>query len=277
MQDAETIRWLDGHLATNPQSPAVDLKYFSAYVPEFGFKFGVERLHNMKERMPYVVITSVIPPGSLYQSPPRNGPDVHMFLDYDVDSPWNSIQFLEEMLEYVNLPISERFGFIIDVKGVRINGNTVSVVDVGWAFCPIQVSLVNEDGSFSSFVNSGLHALPLWQGPVLSDLVQYACRTEDPYTVLSNERSLKKLEPASVIVRVHDKQREQIPVLGDYRGLNNQYLPQGDRDLAKYAFSVEKHRQTQNQQARVGAAPSMTLGEMKSKIVQAVSARFDLK
>jgi hypothetical protein len=66
MQDNETIRWLDRQLTTNPQSPTVDLKYFSAYVPDFGFKFGVERLHNLKERMPHIIITSIIPPGSLY-------------------------------------------------------------------------------------------------------------------------------------------------------------------------------------------------------------------
>lgn len=45
------------------------------------------------------------------------------------------------MLEYSNLPVSERIGFIIDVKGVKFNGKKVDIVDVGWTFYPIQTVL----------------------------------------------------------------------------------------------------------------------------------------
>jgi hypothetical protein len=177
------------------------------------------------------------------------------------------------MLEFSNLPVSERIGFVIDVKGVKVNGDSVQIVDVGWAFFPIQVTLQNEDMTFSNYVNTGLYSVPLWQGAVKQDLINYATRTDNPYNLLRKEKSLKKLDNASVILRLHDKQRETFPVTGDYRNLNNSYLPQNN--LAKQAFSLDKLRMSDSL-ARVGAAPSMTLGEMKSKIVHALSKRYNL-
>lgn len=274
MRDPEIIGWLDKQLTTNPASPTVDLKYFSAYVPELGFRFGIERLHGLKERIPHICITSIMPPGSLYNVPAKNGPDVHMFLDYDVQSPWSSIQFLEDMLEYSNLPVTERIGFLVDVKGVKFSGGQVQVVDVAWTFFPIQVMLENEDHSYSHYINSGLFSVPLWQGPVRADLVRYAARTDNPFSMLQQDRSLKRLENASVIIRILDKQREQVPNPGDYRGLDHRYMPEGS--APKHVFSVDK-LQRMDTAAPVGAAPDMPLGDFKAKIVQAASEKFGLE
>jgi len=160
MSDADTIKWLDQELVTSASTPPIDMKYFSAYEPSFGFMFCVERVHNLSQKLPHIVITSIVPPGSLYASPPRAGNDVHIFVDYDPQSTIHSMQFVEEMLEYNGLPASEKLGFVIDVKAVRVNQkNQMEIVDVGWTFFPILELLENEDRTFSLYANSGLYAV----------------------------------------------------------------------------------------------------------------------
>ena len=49
------------------------------------------------------------------------GPDVHVFKDQDFkESPWNSIQFNEEM-NYVGLPGQDKVGMVFEVKGYNPN------------------------------------------------------------------------------------------------------------------------------------------------------------
>lgn len=170
--------------------------------------------------------------------------------------------------------MSESIGFIIDVKGIKFNGNKVETVDAGWTFMPIQVTLENEDGSYSNYVNSSLVALPLWAGPVRVDMIKHATRSENPQKLLMADKSLKKLEHAQVIVRIHDKQQESVPQTGDYRNLDNSFIPEKER--AKFAFSVDKLRQMDTV-AKVGGAPNMSLGEMKAQVAIAASRKFGLE
>jgi len=58
----------------------------------------------------------MVPPGRLYTTEPKLGPDVHVFKDIDMeDSKWNSVQFVEVM-NYLGLQGNERIGVVIDVK-----------------------------------------------------------------------------------------------------------------------------------------------------------------
>lgn len=111
---------MDKQLITNAQTKNINYKYFSAYEPRFGFRFGLERLHGLTQKLPHVVITSIAPAGQLYATPARQTPDVFFFTDFNWESPWNSIQYLEEMLNYTNLPANEKLGFVIDVKAVKM-------------------------------------------------------------------------------------------------------------------------------------------------------------
>jgi hypothetical protein len=61
------MQWLDSKIITTPQTPNINMKYFSAYDPKLGFTFVVERLHNLQQRVPHLVISSVAPPYSLYK------------------------------------------------------------------------------------------------------------------------------------------------------------------------------------------------------------------
>ena len=67
------------------------MKFFSAYDARYGFRFVVERLHNLNLKQPHVVITSISPPGSLYKQPIKKTQDVAYFTDYNFEGAWNSL------------------------------------------------------------------------------------------------------------------------------------------------------------------------------------------
>lgn len=48
--------------------------------------------------------------------------DVAFFVDYNFEGPWNSLQYNEEIMNYVGLSPNRKLGFIIDVKAVKVSG-----------------------------------------------------------------------------------------------------------------------------------------------------------
>ena len=161
--DEQLLRWLDSLLTTNATTPNIESKYFSAYQPKAGFRFSVERVHGITQRLPHIVVTSIAPPGSIYLTLPKKTPDVTLFTDFNLDNQWSSLQYNHDFINYTGLQMSAKLGFIIDVKAAKpLTGATVELIDVGWTFLPIYSSLENEDGSTSVFCNSGLHSVILF-------------------------------------------------------------------------------------------------------------------
>lgn len=155
------MQWLDRLLITNPQTPGINMKFFAAYDPRVGFRFAVERLHGLTQKMPHLVISSIAPPSSLYKAQPRRTQDVAFFTYYNPDNPWNSLQFNEEAINYAGLAPSLRLGFVLDVKALKITGSSFELKDVGWSYVPVFDTLENEDGSRNIYTNSGLFAVRL--------------------------------------------------------------------------------------------------------------------
>jgi len=91
------------------------------------------------------------------------GPDVHIFKDQNFESPWNSVQFTEEM-NYVGLPGQDKVGIIFEVKAYNPASRGQDCQSVGWCFLPIFHAVENENKTFSLYCNSGLHQLPLFKG-----------------------------------------------------------------------------------------------------------------
>ena len=89
--DEEILKWLDKQLVTTAQTESINYKFFSAYEPRFGFRFGVERLHGLNLKLPHIVTSSIVPAGLLYKTPPKRSPDVYFFTDFNWESPYNSI------------------------------------------------------------------------------------------------------------------------------------------------------------------------------------------
>ena len=61
--------WLDVKLQVEQDDPPMfDIKYFSTYDSDFGFKIAVDGIHNLPKSRTlfYVAILSINPPASLY-------------------------------------------------------------------------------------------------------------------------------------------------------------------------------------------------------------------
>lgn len=76
-------------------------KWENVYDPGFGFRLAIERLHGIdpehKGKVPFVV-SSMLPPGRLYQPEITIGPDVGVFFNINYEkSKWNSVLYEEEM------------------------------------------------------------------------------------------------------------------------------------------------------------------------------------
>ena len=78
--------------------------------------------------------------------------------------------------------------------------------------------------------------------------------------MLKPEKNEKVLDTTSVIVRIHDNQREWIPVRGFYGDINYSYLPQ--QKLSKLAFTNE---QKWNQVSLIDSAKSATPPSMQTR------------
>ena len=142
------IAWVDKNLQTNPQSPLINMRYFSAYDPRYGFRFSVERIHGITQRMPHFVVTSITPPSSLYSSPPRMSNDVAFFTDYNWDGPWNSLLFHEDLLNYVGLAPNIKLGFVIELQHLLL----LSYQIIEATFMSKAFSLFGALTRFTSFV-----------------------------------------------------------------------------------------------------------------------------
>lgn len=62
---------MDRVMITSPETPMINMRYFSSYIPRYGFTFSVERLHKVNQKMAHIVVTSIAPPASLYMAAPR--------------------------------------------------------------------------------------------------------------------------------------------------------------------------------------------------------------
>jgi hypothetical protein len=75
----------------------------------------------------------------------------------------------------------------------------------------------------------------LFIGPLPKDILTVINKNQDNIiTLLQPEVNTKVVEFASVIVRIHDNQREVMPPRATYTDINYQYI--NKEKLAKFAF-----------------------------------------
>lgn len=87
----DLMRWLDQTIVTNSNTLSINMRYFSAYQPRMGFRFSLERLHNIQVKQPHIVVASIGPPAHIYGAAPKRTPDVSVFSDVKLDSHWSSL------------------------------------------------------------------------------------------------------------------------------------------------------------------------------------------
>ena len=64
------VTFMDKQVIRTPNTPIIDLTYFSKYDPSIGFKVSIDGFHNSPEtKHPLITITSLSPPSTFYLNP----------------------------------------------------------------------------------------------------------------------------------------------------------------------------------------------------------------
>lgn len=113
----EMAVFIHNQVVRTPNTPIIDLTYFSQYVASVGFKISIDGFHNSGEtKHPLVTLTTLCPPATFYHSPDDIPPEVVLNLTYNWDSPLSSPAYNEGYFKYRDIPSSPSTFLVIDVR-----------------------------------------------------------------------------------------------------------------------------------------------------------------
>ena len=161
-------------LAVKQQNNNISMNYFSQYISEVGFRFGLDTLFNCPQNQFYIGFWSINPPANFYQETPTFDKLV-VFDELDFDSHVKTPKFKEALFVFSNVPVDYNTHLIIEIKAVRFNkdGKT-EIVDFGWTIFPLFSVFEHEKANDNSeiFLRSGRHMIQLFDGGVRNDVVK---------------------------------------------------------------------------------------------------------
>jgi hypothetical protein len=202
LSDDEQNSWIDKRLQVNQRTPMLDMKYFSKYNPDLGFKVAIDAVHNTPSDDPHVVIFCLNPPGSLYMNT-KITQDVIFTTKVEWSSSIKTPQYLDGFHTYKNITFDKNLHLLIDVRAVSFAKQKPEVQAVGWTILPI----FSPDG----YVRSGIYQMPVFRGPVPASFLPDLA-SNDPWATLMNAVNKPGgpvyLNSVSVIVRLVDSQRD---------------------------------------------------------------------
>jgi hypothetical protein len=179
------------------------MTYFSKYLPQYGFKIAIDGFHNTPEKVPYVSVACLNPPGALHQRP-IDPNQVYLISKMDWESPITTPHFTEELFSFYNISFKKNLTLFLEVKSVTFKKDAPVFKTIGWTVVPV----FNSNG----YVQSGCYQLPVFKGVIPKDILDKITHN-DVWPVIMELLAMKKspiqlLEPMSAIVRVIDGQRE---------------------------------------------------------------------
>lgn len=136
---------------------------------------------------------------------------INAFTDIDWNSYNTSIKFKEGMYTEENVEPTPGKCIIFDIK--KMNQKTNQWDDFAWTLLPLFMELETDmdETTKEYYMNSGVFSLPLFKGRVSADLIRHVSESSDPWGRLNTERiprGILKMDPATLIVKVVDNQRE---------------------------------------------------------------------
>ncbi len=180
------------------------MTYFAKYEPEMGFLVAVDGIHNPPDKVPYISICCLNPPGALFQHPPDPN-QICLNSEMNWESPVTSPQFTEGWFSFTDINPRPTLNLIFEVRSVTFaRNNAPTIKTVGWALLPVFNSY--------NYVQSGIYQIPVFRGAISRDLLDNITHT-DAWQYLMDLMTTKKaglayLEPMSLVVRLADGQRE---------------------------------------------------------------------
>jgi len=143
----------DWFLSLGKPKKMIDFGYIAHYTPSIGFKFVIDRVHNMPDPGLFAsigivkCIYSLSPPAPFYQEEKLTD-EVEFTTQHDWESPQRSQKFKDGWHAYRDITMDQNLVIIIDVRSVKqkkhVSGHDdeVEVKPIGWAVLPV----FTEDG-----------------------------------------------------------------------------------------------------------------------------------
>lgn len=262
---------LEKTLKINPNIAFLDMRYYAFYNPKSGFKFAIDGLHNLPKEGFFVTAFCLNPPGALYNDT-GDRLQVNFNSSLDWTSPAISPRYIDGYMRYRDINFSQNLCYIIDVREIKIHKKGVEIMDYGWTILPVF--------TYDGYVNSGVYQLPLFKGAVKKIVLQELEHSKEPWKKMisfmekrdnyTNKKILELLEPASVVVRLLDGQREgHFKISFDHRRIDYSYLP--DDKYYSYSYNEAVAKNLKKKKKLIALKPKkMTELQLNTKITDSV-------
>lgn len=205
---------IDEHLQPSSKVRVINLKYFAQYSEDAGFKVAIDGLHNMPDKGPFVTLYHINHPETNEEKANDDPLELQLNSSFDWSSPLKSPAYIEGFVHYKKRSAHKAAHLVIDIRKIKtVKNKGKEVFDeepYAWTILPLF--------TFDCYVNSGIYQLPLFKGKVSNEILKSVKASTDPWTKImqtmretdpeTRKPLLQYLNPASVVVRLIDGQRE---------------------------------------------------------------------
>lgn len=273
----EVSHILEDLLVLDSNTRFLDLRYYAAYNQKSGFKFAIDGLHNLPKDSIFVTIFGLNPPGSLY-SDNIDKLQVHFNSALDWNSPITSPRYIEGYIGFKDVFLDKSTCFIIDIREIKLQKRKIEILNYGWTILPIF--------TYDGYVNSGVYQVPLFKGAVKKIVLKELLNSKEPWNKMlefstrkaeySNKRILEYLEPASVVVRLLDGQREgHLKTSFDYRRIDYGFIPKDKYYAYSYNEAVANNLKSRKKLSAIKPSSYSEL-ELNKRITDSVIEALNL-
>lgn len=268
---------LEDILVINSNIRFIDLKYYAIYNPKSGFKFAIDGFHNLPKESIFVCIFCLNPPGTLY-SDKVDKLKINFNSAFDWSSPVTSPKYIEGYIGFKDVPFNRSTCFILDIREIKIKKKKIEIKEYAWTILPLY--------TYDGYVNSGVYQIPLFKGAVKKIVLKEIGISKEPWKKMldfvkrkdeyNNKKILEYLEPASIVVRLLDGQREgHLKTSFDYKRMDYSYIPKNKYYAYSYNEAVANRLKKHKKMDTLKPSTTSEL-ELNNRITDAIIEAFNL-
>lgn len=232
--DEEIYTIIDTVFSFKKDLKFLNLKFFSRYRKEGGFKFIIDGIHNIPKKGFYVTSYTLNPPAVYYTKQVKE--DISVYSNFDWDKSTLKTTFYNEgYVKFKEIEFNPSLCFLIELCSVDIPAFTdPEITQKAWTILPL---FTIDPLSGQGYVNSNIYQLPLFEGAMTKDIAE-TIQNGDPWEKVMGMVKAKKLKywsQSSVYCRLLDIQRDgHFQKFFDYERASEEYIP--ENKLKDYRF-----------------------------------------
>lgn len=241
MRDDEDIYTIiDTVFSFKKEMEFLNLKFFSKYRKEGGFKFIVDGIHNLPKKGFYITSYTLNPPAVYYTKEEKQ--DISVYSNFDWEkSTLKTIFYNEGYVKFKEIEFSPSLCFIIELSTVETPAfSDPEIKPAAWTILPV---FIIDPLSMQGYVNSNIYQLPLFEGKMTKEIAE-TLQSGDPWQKvmeLVKNKKAKYWSYASVYCRLLDIQRDgHFQKFFDYERASEEYLPDGKASDYRFLASDEE-------------------------------------